>query len=188
MTPFYRCLSILFAIFALTGCHKKLPDSTLPSNVKRGTITIPRSACSTKKAASALPITAEAVLLPVNTQVELMEITTKEILVEIMPDHRKLTIENVAKHTGENTTQTFSKLFAKQKLDMSQFTKLEQENIRDGKVAKKMRKNAVIAAVGYPPITETSSTQMNRWVYWSSRFDRFIVHFNDKGKVDRIEN
>ncbi len=188
MTPLYRCLSILFAIFALTGCHKKLPDSTLPSNVKRGDYYYSQVSMQYEKGRFRTTNYRRGTLLPVNTQVELIEITTKEIVVEIMPEHRKLTIENVAKHTGENTTQTFSKLFAKQKLDLSQFTKLEQENIRDGKVAKKMRKNAVIAAIGYPPITETSSTQMNRWVYWSSRFDRFIVHFNDKGKVDRIEN
>lgn len=183
-----RYLLLGFAVLALSGCHKKLPDSTLPSNVKRGDYYYTQVTMQYEKGRFRTTNYRRGVLLPINTQVELIEITNKDILVEIMPDHRKLTIENAAKHTGDNTTQAFAKLFNKRMLDLTQFTKLERQNIQDGRVAKKMRKEAVIAAIGYPPITETSSTQMNRWVYWSSRYDRFIVHFNDKGKVDRVEN
>ena len=119
--------------------------------------------------------------MPVNTQVQLQGITGDDISLEILPAHTKLRIENVEKHTGDNTVQAFDKLFNKNKVDLSRYSKLEQENILAGRVAKGMQKKAVLAAIGYPPITETPSIQSNEWTYWSSRFNRFIVHFaNDK--------
>lgn len=182
-----RSFWLTFALLALSGCHKKLPDSTLPASVKRGDYYYTQVTMQYEKGRFRTTNYRRGVLLPVNTQVELIEITNKDIQLEILPERRKLTIENVAKHTGDNTTQAFAKLFNKRMLDLSQFNKLEREHIQLGRVAKKMRKDAVIAAIGYPPVTETSSTQMNRWVYWNSRYDRFVVHFNDHGKVDRIE-
>lgn len=50
-----------------------------------------------------------------------------------------------------------------------------------------MRKEAVIAAIGYPPGTGTPSLEANEWRYWTSRFDTFIVRFKD-GKVTEIIN
>jgi hypothetical protein len=118
-------------------------------------------------------------LLPVNSQVQLEKITGDDIFLEILPEHRKLRIENVEKHTGDSTVEAFSKLFNKNRVDLSRFSESEREHIRAGKVTKGMRKQAVLAAIGYPPITETSNLQMNEWTYWSSRFNRFIIRFDN---------
>jgi hypothetical protein len=93
----------------------------------------------------------------------------------------------VQKHTGDSTTQAFAKMFGKNQLDLSRFSKLEKENILAGKAAKDMSKKAVLAAIGYPPITETPNLSGDRWTYWNSRFDRFIVNF-ENDRVVRIQD
>ena len=47
--------------------------------------------------------------------------------------------------------------------------------------------DAVIVAIGYPPITETMNLDSNTWVYWSGRFNRFKVHFRN-GVVSTVED
>jgi hypothetical protein len=79
-------------------------------------------------------------LAPSNTQVQLQEITSNDILLEIIPAHTKLRIDNMEKHTGGGTSQAFSKLFARNKVDLSGFSELEREHIMTGKAAKTMQK------------------------------------------------
>ena len=99
---------------------------------------------------------------------------------------QKLMVKNVEKHTGDNVYQAFDKLFALQKVNLSKFTELELIHIKTGSVANGMSKDAVIIAIGYPPITGTMNLESNRWVYWSGRYNKFNVHFKN-GKVSMIE-
>jgi hypothetical protein len=126
-------------------------------------------------------------LIPVNTPIKLLNIDNKTIEVELDHSGQTLLIKNVQKHTGDDVYQAFDKLFASRKVNLSKFTRLEQEHIQSGTVAKGMSKEAVIVAIGYPPITETASLNSDTWVYWSSRFNRFNVHFKN-GKVGDIED
>lgn len=124
-------------------------------------------------------------LVPVNTEVELVSFGRKGFVIQVLPAGPRIEIENVAKHTGDTVEQAFRKMLADTKLDLSRFTPAEREHILAGKVVPGMRKEAVIAALGYPPKTATPSLDMDEWRYWSSRFDTFIVRFKD-GKVIAI--
>ncbi len=72
---------------------------------------------------------------------------------------------------------TINKLFC--------FSELRNFSIKNGTVAKGMRKKAVLVAIGYPPAIETMSLDSDQWTYWSSRFNKFIVYFRN-GKVYKI--
>jgi hypothetical protein len=37
-----------------------------------------------------------------------------------------------------------------------------------------MSRNAVLAAIGYPPQHATPSLSSDEWMYWATRYDRFI--------------
>lgn len=50
-----------------------------------------------------------------------------------------------------------------------------------------MSKDAVLVAIGYPPITRTPTLESDDWTYWSNRFNTFIVYF-ENGKVSRIKD
>jgi hypothetical protein len=106
-----------------------------------------------------------------------MDITKKTILVKLQPSQQELLVKNAIKHTGDTTVQAFEKLFAKSKVDLSGFTKLERDHIKSGTVAKGMRKKAVIVAFGYPPSTETAGIEADKWVYWAHRFNKLHVKF-----------
>lgn len=187
MNTFFRCLSVMIALCASAGCAKRLNEATLPSNIREGNIYYSQVTLQYEKGRHLTTNYRRGTLLPVNSQVRLEEITSKEIQLKILPEQTKLRIENVEKHTGDNTPAAFNKLFAKTRVDLSRFSALERENIDLGRVAKGMHKKAVLVAIGYPPITETPSTASNEWTYWSSRYNRFIVHF-DRDKVSSIKD
>lgn len=123
-------------------------------------------------------------LIPINTEVELLSIDRKHIQLRVKKTAQPLTIENVEKHTGDDSQQAFKKILGKRRVDLARFTPKEQENILNGRVAVGMRRNAVLAAIGYPPQTETPSLKADEWTYWASRFDRFIVRFRDDRVVE----
>ena len=65
---------------------------------------------------------------------------------------------------------------------------IDQEGIRKGKALKGMSKRGVILAIGLPPRHVTPDTdRMDQWTYWSNRFNRFIVEFDDAGWVTTIQ-
>ncbi len=123
--------------------------------------------------------------IAVNTKVTLAKISTKSMELELEGWAKPLVIKNVPKHTGDDIYQAFDKLFSKTKVNLNKFNRLERKNIKTGTVAKGMRKKAVTVAIGYPPITETMSLDVDTWVYWSGRFNRFNVNFR-QGKVVSI--
>ncbi|EIC31388.1 hypothetical protein [Methylomicrobium album] len=181
----FRRSFIVFALLALLGCAKRLDDAS--SGISIGETYYAQVSFQYEKGRHLTTNYRRGILVPVNTPVRLEDIASDEIFVELLPSHAKLRVVNVEKHTGDSTARAFAKLFGKNKLDLSRFSKLEQENIPAGKVAKSMSKKAVIAAIGYPPITETPNLSMNQWTYWSSRFNRFIVHF-ENDRVARIQD
>ena len=179
-TVFHYAL-IVITMLAIIGCGKKLNEATLPIGIKTGDIYYTQVTLQYEKGRHLTTNYRKGVFVPINTQVQLQEITSDDIMLELLPDHTKLRIENVEKHTGDSTTQAFNKLFGKNKVDLSRFSATERDYIASGRVGEGMGKKAVIAAIGYPPITETPSLNGDQWTYWSSRFNRFIVKYkNDK--------
>ncbi|WP_411728454.1 hypothetical protein [Methyloglobulus sp.] len=170
---------------ALVACNKKLSTNELPVNVTEGGIYYTQVVMHYEK--NAYPTTNYQVgaTIPVNTQVKLQEMSKKTISIELGDSGQKIVVKNIEKHTGDNVNQAFNKLFAKQKVNLSQFDRLETEHIDAGTVAVGMRKKAVTVAIGYPPSTRTMNLDANSWVYWRHRYNTFIVNFKD-GKVSEI--
>jgi hypothetical protein len=181
MNTIFRCATMVFILFTIAGCGKRLSEATLPIGTKTGDIYYTQVTLQYEKGRHLTTNYRKGTLVPINTQVLLLEISGGDIRLEILPSHSKLRIENVEKHTGDDVRQAFNKLFGKNRVDLTRFSRLERDYIDLGRVGEGMRKKAVIAAIGYPPITETPSLDSNEWTYWSSRFNRFIVKFkNDK--------
>ena len=188
MKQAYRYFIVMAILVAVIGCGgKSLNQATMPIDIREGNVYFSQVSLQYEKGRHLTTNYRKGTLLPINSQVQLDKITSDDIFVLILPEHRKLHIENVQKHTGDSTLEAFSKLFKKQPVNLSRFSPMERDHILLGKVAKGMSKKAVIAAIGYPPITETPSMQYNEWTYWSSRFNRFIVHFNND-RVSRIQD
>ncbi len=58
-------------------------------------------------------------------------------------------------------------------------------SIKKGYVRKGMSRNAVILALGYPPVHATPALDLTTWTYWISRFVHKKLFFDDNGKVSQ---
>ncbi|MGR9115350.1 MAG: hypothetical protein ACU85E_06255 [Gammaproteobacteria bacterium] len=182
-----RGLSMLLIALALVSCKKVLKPEELPAHIAVGGTYYTQFVIRYEKGTHLTTNFRRGASIPVNTPVKLMNMTNKTIEVEVDNSSQKLLVKNVEKHTGDDVYQAFDKLFAKQKVELTKFNRLERQHIDRGTVADGMRKKAVTVAIGYPPVTETPNLDSNLWVYWSGRFNRFNVHFKN-GKVSRVED
>jgi hypothetical protein len=180
-------LVLLILAISLTACNKTLKPEELPAHIVTGDDYYTQFVIRYEKGVHLTTNYRRGASIPVNTRVKLLSIKSKTI--EVQPDNmvKPLLIKNAKKHTGDDVIQAFDKLFGKQKVNLRRFSARERKHIRQGTVGKGMRKKAVLVAIGYPPITETPSLDMNTWTYWSSRFNRFRVHFRN-GIVYKIVN
>ncbi len=185
MRLFIRGLVLLLIMFSLVSCKKTLKPEELPLNIVVGNSYYTQVDMRYEKPVFLTTNYRRGTSIPVNTKVKLVKITSKTIDLEVPHFTKTFVIKNIQKHTGDDIIQTFDKLLAKKKLNLRNFNALERRHIRNGTVAKRMRKKVVIAAIGYPPVTETMSLESNSWVYWSGRFNKFRVNFKH-GRVSSI--
>jgi hypothetical protein len=101
--------------------------------------------------------------VPINTEVIFVKANKKEIDVTL-PDGTGLKIENVEKYSGENINGIFFRTLGKTAVDLSRFTAKEKNSIEAGEVEPGMSKDAVIAALGYPPKHQTPTLKGSQWV------------------------
>lgn len=182
-----RAVALLFSLFILVSCNKTLKEADLPASIQLGDRYFTQFVIRYEKGAHRTTNYRRGEAIPVNTEVTLLEMTDQTILVKQEPSGQELLIKNVEKHTQDSIYQAFDKLFSKSRVNLSQFSKFERQHIDAGTVAVGMRKKAVLAAIGYPPKIATSNLDSQQWTFWSSRFNKFIVHF-DKGQVVRLQD
>ena len=154
----------------------------LPANVQIGAAYYTQFALQFEKGHFRTTNYRTGTLLPINAKVTLLDINKKLIKVKIEDFQHELIVKNAPKHVGGDAYFYFDKLFAQQKVNLAQFTREERALIDKGKVGVGMRKDAVIAAMGYPPSHATPSLSYDNWTYWKSSWgDKLVVNFkNDK--------
>lgn len=179
---------ILTALLSLMACQSlQSTPAQLPASIQIGSQYYSQVTLQHEKGKFRTTNYRRGILLGINTQVELLEATSRSIKVKLIKSGEELTIANSPKYTGDDIYQAFDKIFARQPLSLHKFSHLERQNIAAAKAGIGMSKDAVLAAIGYPPITKTPSLEASQWRYWSNRFNTFVVHFSN-GTVSRIQN
>ena len=187
MQFFLKLFLFMTAFLLLQACNRSLSPTELDASVKTGSIYYTQVSIMYEKGHHKTTNYRRGKLLPINTPVKLLDISRKRMTVEIQPSGAQLLIVNVIKHTGDDTTQAFKKLFGINKVNLSGLTALEKRNVLAGKVDTGMRKKAVLAAIGYPPRIQTPSLDDDQWTYWSSRYNKFMVHFSNDRVVKVVD-
>jgi len=121
-------------------------------------------------------------LLPINSPVTFVASNSRRLKLTL-ENGQELLVNNMSRHTGQTMEQGFDRLLGAEPVDLSRFTADEQAAIVDGKIEHTMSREAVLAAVGHPPITGTSSLEQHTWKYWSNKFATFQVVFDDQWRV-----
>jgi hypothetical protein len=171
----------------LGACAKKLNTNELAIGIAPGGTYYTQYSFYQEKSRFRTTNYRRGILIPVNTPATLVSIDSKRIELKLNKTGETLTIENAQKHTNDDVQQAFKKILDKRAVNLNAFTAAEQKNIMAGQVGKGMSRKAVLVALGYPPVTATPSLQSNDWIYWASRYDRFIVRFKND-KVEAIVN
>jgi len=178
---------VVFAALGLSACAKQYTPGQLGPDVQTGTLYYTQFSLFQEKGRYRTTNYRRGFLIPINTPVTLVSIDSKRIEVKVNDGGETLIVENVPKHTNEDVPTAFRKLFGKRKVNLGQFTAAEQKLILGGKVDKGMSREAVLAAIGYPPAHMTPDLKGDDWTYWSNRYDRFIVRFKGN-RVAEIVN
>jgi hypothetical protein len=122
------------------------------------------------------------VVFPVNTPVEFgrwyrgFAIITQEKGEKI---HFEYNRRNMAFTEGEY----MDLITATRKIELDKFSTIDQEGIRAGETLPGMSKEGVRVALGYPATHQTPSLEEDVWVYWTNRWRRLQVIFDQAGKV-----
>ena len=177
---------ILFLLLSfLVGCKKNLNTDQPAVSVNPSQIYYTQFSLFQEKNRFRTTNYRKGILIPINTAFTVQDMSENEAHFRLADSGQILEIENVQKHTGDNMQTAFNRMAGLTKVDLSRFSAAERDAILAGRATKGMSREAVIAAIGYPPITETPTLDSNDWTYWTHRFNRFIVHF-DLGKVEKI--
>ena len=127
--------------------------------------------------------------IPVNSVVFYEDINSKQLAFTY--NQKRYYLRNAPRYSQTNMDQMLDRYFGKSKVDLSKFTKKEQELIKKGKVDVGMSKEAVILAYGYPPVHATPTLDMDEWKYWKFQRgyaqDTLILHFKNN-KLSSIED
>jgi hypothetical protein len=66
---------------------------------------------------------------------------------------------------------------------IASYPKPVRDAIKSAKITRGMSKEQVIVSLGYPPAHANSSLDASDWTYMYNRWGRYIVQFNDAGRV-----
>jgi hypothetical protein len=177
---------ILFLLLGLMiGCKKNLSTDQPAVSVNPSQIYYTQFSLFQEKNRYRTTNYRKGILIPINTAFTVKDMGNDEAHFRLADSGQILEIENVRKHTGDDMQTAFKRMAAPTKVDLNRFSAAERDAILAGRVIKGMSREAVIAAIGYPPITETPTLDSNDWTYWAHRFNRFVVHFN-LGKVEKV--
>ena len=126
-------------------------------------------------------------ILPKGTKVKITNVESKKAAFLVQPENVEFTLNYDQRSTTQPFDKSLSQLFSSKNEWMLKFSGQEQQGIKEGRVFPGMRKDAVIAAYGYPPNKFTPLLQSsNMWTYYGTGRHRFLVYF-DGDKVIRTE-
>jgi hypothetical protein len=123
-------------------------------------------------------------VIPINTPVRVLSTRGAKISLKRLDNGQEFTIENIPKHTTKSLAEVGRMMLAAEKTALDKLPAALAAAIRSGEMRRGMNKEQTIMARGYPPAHETASVESNRWVYWSSRFVKQTVVFNDDRLVE----
>jgi hypothetical protein len=126
-------------------------------------------------------------VIPVCSEVSLVAADQKSLQFRVMATGQDYTYVYHGA-AGEPFDRVLARYFgpACPRAELDALSPVEKEGVRLGSALKGMRKQAVILAMGYPPLSATRTLELPTWQYWATSGTSFIVVFDDDGSVQGI--
>ncbi len=103
-----------------------------------------------------------------------------------LADQRTVEFEFHPQRMGMSVKEYLDKIMSAEPVDLSGYSALDQQGIKEGKALVGMTKAGVMAAMGYPAAHKTPSLDDSTYVYWTNRFGTVAVQFDADGRVVKI--
>lgn len=116
-------------------------------------------------------------MVPINTKVKVLSIGDDEM--NILVNGQEVKVENVEKYTQRSIQEIASEMLGTSPVPIEKLGNFATRHISNGQLRLGMTKEQVLMTRGYPPRHETYSTESDRWVYWSSRFVKLTLVFEN---------
>lgn len=117
-------------------------------------------------------------LVPINSRVKLLSMGRKKMAIELENGSR-VTFINVSKYTKRRMIEIASELLSPVQIPLDGLKSSIREGILSGDMRLGMNKEQVIMARGHPPRHKTPSIDNDIWTYWSSKFVKRTVVFDN---------
>lgn len=183
MKKIVSIVSFMLVVIFMSGCGAAKLTPSQEADVKSKSPMYTQVSMWTEKGHIIATNYKKGVFIPVNSKVIISEVSSNAIV--MIFNDQEIVIKNIEGYTKVNISQLLARSFSKTKVDLSKFTKTEQDNIKKGMVKIGMSKEAVVVARGYPPAHRTISLKENSWRYWTNRFNTNVYEFKDN-KVSKI--
>ena len=126
-------------------------------------------------------------LIPVCSPVVLLELTTKRLRFRV-----EATGQTYEYLDHEAASEPFQDHLAHYFGDacppaVQSLKEIDKRGVTLGKALDGMSKQGVVLAMGYPPLHVNPSLDSNRWIYWTARFSKLAVVFDDTGHVLAVD-
>ncbi len=128
-------------------------------------------------------------LIPVCSEVKLVALKRNKLLFQVAKTGRQYTYF-YHKAAVEPFTEHLARFFGTEcdRKGLERLNSVDKAGVQAGAPSKGMTRQGVIFAMGYPPKIRTPDLNAKEWTFWKSRFDTFLVTFDDKGRVEDIRN
>ena len=128
-------------------------------------------------------------LIPVCSQVAPLELNAKRLRFTNQATGKTYDYfyqKAVAEPFRDHLTRVFATECPRAELDA--LSEIDRRGVGLGEALAGMSKQGVLFALGYPPRHATPSLDANRWIYWTNRFNRVAVLFEETGHVLAVVN
>lgn len=122
-------------------------------------------------------------VIPAGTPVKLAE--TRRGVAYIDIEGKRFRLSNEFGRNAEAFETWLDKVLVKQDptARINAYPAAQRDAIRTGKIARGMTREQVTYALGHPPAHTNSMLDKTDWTYMYNRWGRYVVQFDDKGRV-----
>lgn len=129
-------------------------------------------------------------LIPVCSEVKIEGFKRNQMRFKVVKTGRAYTYINHKAAAGEPFNAHLLHFFGPEcdRKGLDRLNAADKAGVQAGTITKGMTRQGVIFAAGYPPKNRTPDLNATEWTFWKSRFDTFLVTFDDKGRVENVKN
>ncbi|WP_339724020.1 outer membrane protein assembly factor BamE [uncultured Paraglaciecola sp.] len=127
-------------------------------------------------------------ILPMCAKVKIEDIGKKEIEFVYQGITYRYLWDKHTKKAGQSLEENFKQYFGTSCEDakVANLSQADQDGIKSGQPQVGMTKEGILFTMGRPPIHATPTLETNTWMYWSNKWVRKAIDFDDKGVVTQI--